>query len=37
MYFKQKGMEQKLSSTGSVSWLFVQTLMDEVLLLIVVE
>jgi hypothetical protein len=37
MYFEQQGMEQQLSSAGSVGWLFVQTLVDEVLLLLIVE
>jgi hypothetical protein len=36
MYFEQQGMEQQLSSAGSVGWLFVQTLVDEVLLLLLV-
>jgi hypothetical protein len=37
MDFEEKWVEQKLSSFGSVTWLLVQTLVDEVLLLLIVK
>jgi hypothetical protein len=37
MDFKEKWVEEKLSSAGSLTRLFVQTLVDEVLLLLIVK
>jgi hypothetical protein len=37
VYFKKKRVEQKLSSAGSLTRFLVQTLVDEVLLLLVVK
>jgi hypothetical protein len=37
MHFEEKRVEQKLSGTGTVPRFLVQTLVDEVLLLFVVE